>query len=260
MQVSSDSLNDAALNLSVSGASIEDMVALAGEAVAKLRPKRVLISADPWLFNKNNDQQKWRTIAPLHQHWLTLMADQVDIRSGEYRYFQPTGTQADAESLPSTVFDTVNMSRTLVATDRNIEAVAKKAYDGFHIYGENYVATTQSEMIAGFGDLRYYGMRSFDLNDDAQAQFKHLVNWLNAQDIDVYFVLSPYHPGLYERLHNEAAKVLEMERVYQQFAVDLGATIVGSYDPSKMGCPAEEFYDGMHPTEGCMKKVLTPLR
>ena len=44
------------LNLSVSGASIEDQIAITEMALEKFNPQKIILSADPWLFNKKNNQ------------------------------------------------------------------------------------------------------------------------------------------------------------------------------------------------------------
>ena len=36
-------------------------------------------------------------------------------------------------------------------------------------------------------------------------------------------------------------------------------TIVGSYDPSKLGCEDKDFYDGLHPKSSCMKKIFLSI-
>ena len=57
-------------NLSVSGASIEDDIAFSLEAVAKLNVKNVYISADPWLLNTYDNQNRYKSVANLYEYWL----------------------------------------------------------------------------------------------------------------------------------------------------------------------------------------------
>ncbi len=61
---------------------------------------------------------------------------------------------------------------------------------------------------------------------------------------------------LYDLMKNKNQKFLEIEEEYRRLSKKIGITLLGSYDPQRVGCNANEFYDGMHPKAGCMKKVL----
>ena len=51
------------LNLSVSGASIEDQISITEMALEKFNPEKIILGADPWLFNENNNQKRWESIS-----------------------------------------------------------------------------------------------------------------------------------------------------------------------------------------------------
>jgi len=78
-------------------------------------------------------------------------------------------------------------------------------------------------------------------------------------------VLSPYHPDLYARMIEKKPIVAEIEDGFRALAEQQGILVLGSYDPSRVGCVAADFHDGMHPDETCMHKVfsyglgLTPI-
>ena len=46
---------------------------------------------------------------------------------------------------------------------------------------------------------------------------------------------------------------------YRNLSKELNVEIVGSYNPLKVGCNEYEFYDGMHPKDSCMDKVVSNL-
>jgi len=51
------------LNNSVSGASIEDLISIYQIYKSKgMIPGKVIIGIDPWLFNENNNQSRWKTL------------------------------------------------------------------------------------------------------------------------------------------------------------------------------------------------------
>jgi lysophospholipase L1-like esterase len=65
---------------------------------------------------------------------------------------------------------------------------------------------------------------------------------------------------LYDRIKKERTIFLTLEEKYKNLAAEYGVEIIGSYDPRKVGCNADEFFDGMHPNDSCMQKVLSLSR
>ena len=51
----------------------------------------------------------------------------------------------------------------------------------------------------------------------------------------------------------------EIEGRFIDLANDLGLRLLGSYDPNKVGCLEQEFFDGMHPRGSCMAKALAKI-
>lgn len=55
--------NQRIINNSVSGAGIEDIIAIYQMYKTKdLLPNRIIIGIDPWLFNENNEQKRWLSL------------------------------------------------------------------------------------------------------------------------------------------------------------------------------------------------------
>ena len=72
-------------------------------------------------------------------------------------------------------------------------------------------------------------------------------------------VLSPYHPNLYRRIKNERPIYLEIENNFRNLAKKYNVEIIGSYNPDITDCKDSEFYDGMHPKDICMQKIINSL-
>jgi len=264
MQVGTATLNESVLNLSVSSASIEDNVAFVGEAVMQVSPNRVLIGADPWLLNRFNAKDRWKSVASLYEHWAKLIAKKESNTLNSKAFFSPSerdlpGKRSDF-SFFKKAYNAINFnSGSLVARGGDVEGIAKKAYDGFHIYNDEYQSTTQNEMKKGFDNLLKYNMQDFEIDVKAKTNLTNLVSWLKRSGVEVYFVFSPYHPNLYSKMLSNNSVHIEIERYLKDIASDLGVNIVGSYNPKVNGCMSADFYDGMHPQELCMKKVLNGI-
>ena len=52
---------------------------------------------------------------------------------------------------------------------------------------------------------------------------------------------------------------LEIENEYINFAFQNNLKIIGSFNPQKIGCNKNEFFDGMHPKDSCMKKIINQI-
>lgn len=258
MQVNSSMSKAPSLNLSVSGASIEDHIAFTSEAASKLEPSKVIIGADPWLLNKLNGQNRWKSISDLYSYWLNNLSKGT--KAAPYFTVVPTNHVAHGNlPIAQAIYGKINLNHSATITNASIEAKAKKAYDGFHIYGEKYAYQNQESINKGFDSLLHYAMLDFELDLNAENELSMLIGWLKNQNIQVTLLLSPYHPTLYSRIIKEKSIILNMEKRYRNLAKKLGIELVGSYDPNHVGCSKTDFYDGMHPKEKCMAKIVSTI-
>ena len=261
MQVGAATLKEPTLNLSVSGAGLEDDIAVIGEATKKLSPNRVLIGVDPWLLNRLNDNDRWKSASYLYEHWLKIISKEDSTILNSNAFFDSVRKDEInnyfSSGIARKLYKKVNFeSGSLVAKNGDVDDVAKKSYDGFHIYNDEYQSTTQDLMRQDFNRLLSYQMQDFDYDSKAKYTLIKLASWLIRSNVDVYFVLSPYHPGLYSRMLESNSMHIEAEKSFRNIALELGVKVIGSYNPKIDGCVANDFYDGMHPKEACMKKVL----
>ena len=42
--------------------------------------------------------------------------------------------------------------------------------------------------------------------------------------------------------------------------MEIGIKSIGSYNPNRVNCLSEDFYDGMHPNDICMERILMELQ
>ena len=107
--------------------------------------------------------------------------------------------------------------------------------------------------INGVGyKIQLDGTRWYD--DDAINDLTNLVKFLQSK-FNILFVMTPYHPKVWEHQQPivEAMKIIESK--IHMLAKKLNVTVIGSYNPAKLGCFEDEFLDFMHPTVKCLKKL-----
>ena len=259
MQVDSLMLNEPVLNLSVSGASIEDHIAFSAEAIAQYKPNRIIIGLDPWLLNQHDGQDRWKSINSLYAYWQANIRKNNELLDNDASYFSKNMYVSKADSVWYRAYKKINMLDRPTPINGDAEASDKKRYDGSHIYNRAYATRTGEAIAAEFGILRDYSIEKYEFDLVAEKKMLELVTWIQKNGVKVIFVLPPYHPDLYSLLADEKQVILNIEDRFRNLARKYGVELVGSYDPRRVGCSKSEFYDGMHPTSACMAKVLSNL-
>ena len=131
MQIGNHNNSGSNLNLAVSGASVEDILAIAYLATDKYRPVRIYISADPWLFNSNSGQSRWEALSHAYKEELGILG--VDKEINEPAVKSPILFN----QLLSRIYTEVNVNR-IEALDANPELIDKIRKDGSRVYNIEY--------------------------------------------------------------------------------------------------------------------------
>lgn len=232
------------LGLGVSGASVEDDVAILNIVNKKFSPPITIISADPWLFNSNSGQGRWTS----------LKAEYLEATGSKDKANENTIVINGLTKLIRNFYEHTTYSFGNPVNDKP-EFKAKIRKDGSHVYDISYISKTQDEIEKGFNDLLGYAMGDYAFSEKAKKEFEDLIR-AQSNKSKVVLVLSPYHPKLYERMQKERPIFLQIENNFRQIAKENNIAIIGSYNPATVGCKIEDFYDGMHPKDECMKKIL----
>ncbi len=251
MQLSSSGIERSFINFSVGGASVEDFIAFTPEAVAQLKPKVVLLGSDPWIFNKNNGLDRWEATSELYMHWAQIIG-QSEL---SFSPFLKRQTNIRHGNLFSGLYNHINIASNTTDNGNN-EIVAKISFDGSLVYGKAFATKNEDAIKRTFTAQLTYAMKQFEFDRDAEEQYRALIDWLLKQNIEVKLILSPYHPELYTDFAEMTPKIYEAELQFRNLARQTNIDILGSYNPSVVGCSVREFYDGIHPKESCINKIF----
>jgi hypothetical protein len=156
-------------------------------------------------------------------------------------------------------YDFINQSK-IRAEDENPSLVDKIRKDGSRVYNLAYASKSVEEVDRVAQSYVSYAMSNYQYSHEVRYILEKFVSELKAQNRKVVLVLSPYHPSLYDLMRLQDRKFLEIESIFNDIALTYGVQLIGSYDPTKVGCSSEDFYDGMHPKDNCMEKVFSELR
>jgi len=252
MQVGNGNNPGTNLNLSVSGASIEDIVAISTMASNKFKSKVFMISADPWLFNSNSGQNRWVTLNKEYEAALNSLSIQKGLQSVEPKNVIPFN------SFFTGIYNWMNSGK--IASSNDSAALTDKIrQDGSRVYNVEYASQASALVARDSISALSYGMTDYNFSRKLRMEFEaFLLNLKNAHQ--VVLVLSPYHPKAYTEMVTKSQNFTEIEKIFRDISVRTGVQIIGSYNPLISSCNYSEFFDGMHPKETCMEKVLLQLK
>lgn len=253
MQIGTDVFGGDILNLGVSGASLEDDVAIAYMALRRFNPSIIFVSADPWLLNRRSGQNRWKSLDAEYRAALAELglADSPPNKVGRH-------TSRTEISGVAAFYRAINRFR-IAAEDDTPSDMHKIRRDGTRVYSLAYANKARSAVDRDAISFATYAMSPFEYSSEAE---KLLLAFLRKESRNrrVVLVLAPYHPRLYRFMQAQRPEFLSLERSFRDIAKQSGVEIVGSYDPGKVSCTADEFYDGMHPRPSCMRKVLAHIK
>ena len=253
MQLGSNSFRKSTLNLSVSGASVEDFVAFIPESVTKFKASVVYIGADPWLFNKNSEQTRWTSVIDMYTFWQKKILE----KNHSSALFLDSYNYKVNENWLQSFYSNFNLFNNM-KIDGVAESISKKANDGLHIYNKNYANQSLPEIRKNFPGNLTYSMNNYEFDYKSRDIYISLIKYLKEMNIEVILVLSPYHPELFKLMKTQNPKFKKIEDDFKEIASNLNIKILGSYDVAKISknLNSKDFYDGMHPKDSLMNLIV----
>ncbi len=244
------------LNLSVSGASIEDQIAITEMALEKFNPQKIILGADPWLFNKKNNQIRWKSISKEYQRSLSNIK-QMERNDEILKDNNLIKDYNGYEKILDNFYNLFNVRKLDYDLDNNkIKNLKRNVIlrNGKIVYGSREI---QKDIKPKLID---YSMNQFEFSKDKYEIYKQFIYYIKTiHKKDVILLLSPYHYTSYKLTLKKIPYYLEMEKKFEKLSEDLNIKIIGSYNPLKIKCEEKEFVDHMHPKESCMIKIINQI-
>jgi hypothetical protein len=124
---------------------------------------------------------------------------------------------------------------------------------------ENYDSAKVEDIVRTIND-GLVPLKSID--SKALELLKQLTDFHVQNGTAVTYVLVPVHPFSYEKWksENDSRGFLLAEKTYRNFASNNGIPVVGSYNPTEVGCKNTDFRDWVHPLPRCTNLLATTLK
>lgn len=259
------------LNNSVSGATLEDIIAIYGFYNHKnIKPKTIILSIDPWMLNQNNGQVRWQSLQIEYKNELhNLNIESNDLNFGFFNSYEIKKLKelvsmpyflASYEKLKNMHKEKESEKSKYYETDFDCLKVSVKRANGTTCYPIEFREASldkinkEAKTYANVESI--YSLGDFKTLSNTEMLEK-LINEMLKQKTHIVIFLSPYHPYVYSVMQNNAKykQVFESENYLKTLAKSKNIKIIGSYNPAKLNLQAQDFYDGMHLQEKAVRKI-----
>ncbi len=272
MEVSREHLKEENfINNGVSGATLEDELAIYYLYEKKgCEIKKVILAVEPYYLNDNHQQIRWKALENEYGTFLNELNNKnVPATSGGKNFYWQK-----AKELVSFSYFKASLMYLKNETNKNYKPTKNKINvgqtimkDGSIYYDSLYrsasVEEVDSKAIKATTDNPIYSLGDFtQLSPHYQSVFSIFVEHLQKKNIEVEFLMSPYHPIMYEYLKKNKYYqiVFDAEKYYRDFAKEHNIRVVGSYDPSTYNFDHSWFFDGFHCNDKAMEIILNSDR
>lgn len=273
MLIGSDLFSNKIINNGVSGASVEDFLAIYNfYQKRKFKPKTIILGLDPWLLNDNSGQTLWKSIAdnyfemlkniglkkymPRNGEGIEFLQNEINkkMQIVSFNYFQQSLSMISTKTNYYPTKELVNDTFTK-HTDGSI------CYDNNYRYADSISVTNSAKAFINANPL--YSLGSFsNLSSRNKEIFEKFVLYLNEQNINLIFFLAPYHPIVYDyfKINAKYKIVLQTEKYYKELAKKYNLKLLGSFNPHIFKLKNIDFYDGMHCNVNAIKTIFATNR
>ncbi len=254
-------------NYSVSGASIEDYIALIQVHKNKFNqlPKNIIFGLDSWIFNKNSSQTRYLSLKDEYLQFMKILNMtkinqqtrsklsyllSLDYAKENRKYYKKNKNKK-VENLTYYIVDTIEVDAALKMPDGSIYYPYKNRFPNFD----------EVEKIAkSYAQGSVYSLERYEEISNIEI-FEKLITYLKNNGVNVYFYLTPYHPITYDILvSKEKYKIIDEVEIYvKEFAKQNNIKVVGSYNPHMLNLKNEHFFDGMHSLDTAYEIIFKDL-
>jgi hypothetical protein len=253
-------------NNSVPEADLSDYIALYG-IYKKIhnKPDTIIINVDPWDFEKDYNKPMLRSFdgefyaaassyvswsEPRYSLWLLKRILTTTFSISHFQY--------SLKKFILTIF--------LKSSDKNYSTTNAEGYfptilsDGSLTESQKIRSKNEDKVAADIIKLPTSCPASFNsrMSSEKIYLFTKFIEEVRKEKIKIEFWLAPVHPIAYnEMLNNPKCRIgIETENYIRRFAEENNLILLGSYNPSKFGLSAGDFYDEKHPKRDAVQKIF----
>lgn len=269
-------------NHGVPGGTLEDFFSICEMYERKNKlPGMIILGLDPWILNRNSGQDRWKILSAYYDNFMRrLYGGVVDegknsrfisqyycvtlkikkwLNLISFSYFQQAIehlVRQMTESRELTRIKGEHYFTKSVNSDFNVRMA-----DGSIAYGYGHISRLNNleEAKKYINQIPVYSLGNFyELDKRYRRDFERFVDYLLKKKVRVIFLISPYHPYVYNYFVRSVQYQIttQAEAFFKAVGVQKHILVVGSYDPQQCGFDGNDFYDGMHPNEEAIARLI----
>jgi hypothetical protein len=250
------------LNLSVSGAGLEDQLALTHLVFTKSvhAPTKLILEIAPWTFAFGRDL-RWSNAYPDdYREMLNVLEtpESADLTEGQHsKATNLISLQYTKESLKELYRMAFAEYKKEIQQAPPLQEDFGGKYpalfpDGSLLYSAYYYRSTNQTKVKPGGD----NYKTGGTDPKAISLYVRFLKWVIQQGHEPILIMTPYHPKVLTYSDSANSKAIrETESVVAAIKADLNLAIIGSFNPNYTKCDESEFLDFMHARVSCLNKL-----
>ena len=258
------------INLAVSGGALEDYIVMTESIIQnKNPPKIMIIPISPWTLNLNRDP-RW---LQYKNNFATMLNKIIYNPSDVSKSFDKIESYNIKliKNLLNLKYFLRSLELLISQNDHSIELANEFNYnlglehvvllpDGSTISSNEYITTSLKHKIDGIsGNQNYKIIPGKWYSENAIKILTKFVLYLK-KNFKVVFIMLPSHPAVWNFDQQPVVTAMKIvEPKVHEIAKSLEIQVIGSFNPKKIGCTGEEFFDEMHPKDLCVSKLENVL-
>ena len=252
------------LNLGLSGGTIEDYLAFSNNIdPKKIRNKKIIMTIHPFTLNFNRDH-RWIVNSKNFDVFLEKLRlnkshkDNNDLKNENLSKLLKNVTNLEYLKTSIKILLHSNKKKFRIQ-DKVTEDEIKKnnviMFDGSRKKMLDIPKNRDIDLSPSLINYKILKDRWYD-----ESILKLIINYKKYYEPqnEIVFLLTPYHPEVW-KLKNEpiVEAMIIVEKKINEFAKNNNINVIGSYNPSNLNCNKHEFYDAIHASNKCLKKLET---
>lgn len=253
-------------NHSVSGASLEDYISIVGlyEKLHGYLPSTIIFGVDPWIFNKNNGQKRWKTLSAYYQFEINKIYQRKDLNFKDEidleKWKQLINYEYTINNIAFYKLMLKNKDKAFTLVDTyEIDNYVKEQDGSLHYPNKirNINPKKVENEAINFTKGNVYSLMNFK-QLSYKDKFEDFLEYLRLKGVNVVFFLPPYNPISYDIMIKDKKykNIVESEKYLKYLSTKYNIKLIGSFNPHKYNFLSKNFYDGMHGHEEISKRIF----
>ena len=250
-------------NISSSGLNFKDIMGLfALLEINNIHYDRIILCVDSYFFDERYAVvERNPNLSKYSEYMTSVLDDKEPVVPQEVKtsdIIKIKWEQAFSLTYFQSSFDFIRHSNSLILktkrwgiVDDNTKDLSHFMCDGSWVYAADYRSHTLDYVLSDAEKYNIKAQFAYDIHSNKKYEdyFYKLIQFLLNKNVSLTLFLSPISPALWDRIENDKSHYFildEIEKMANDVAENYGISIIGSYNPYKVGISNSDYWDCRH--------------